>query len=95
LQPTLADGLSGGYAPLAWKLTRDRLDRVVLVEEEQIASAMRVFQQEEQLMLEGSAAVGLAALLHGEIDLAGQKVVLVLTGRNIDAANFNQVVCHA
>jgi len=53
---------------------------------------MRVFQREEQLMIEGSAAVGLAAILAGKIDVKDQKVVLILTGRNIDADRYNKLV---
>jgi len=43
-------------------------------------------------MVEGSASVGLAAILSGKIDVQGQKVVLVLTGRNIDASKYNMLV---
>ena len=53
---------------------------------------MRVFQKEEQLMIEGSAAVGLAAILACKINVKDQKVVLVLTGRNIDADRYNKLV---
>ena len=44
---------------------------------------MRMLQEQEQLLVEGSAAVGLAAILEHKIDLRNRKVVLVLTGRNI------------
>lgn len=92
LKPTLADGLSGGFAPLAWDVSHDLIHDAVLVEDEEIAHAMRVFQEAEQLMVEGAAAVGLAALLHGKVDLKGEKVVLVLTSRNVDADRYNKVV---
>jgi len=92
LRPTLADGLSGGFAPLAWEVSRDLIHEAVLVEDEEIAHAMRVFQEAEQLMVEGAASVGLAALLYGKVNLRGEKVVLVLTSRNIDAARYNRVV---
>lgn len=92
LKPTLADGLSGGFAPLAWDVSHDLIHAAVLVEEEEIAHAMRVFQKTEQLMVEGAASVGLAALLHGKVNLQGEKVVLVLTSRNVDAARYNNVI---
>lgn len=92
LRPTLADGLSGGFAPLAWEVSHDLIQAAVLVEDHEIAYAMRVFQEAEQLMVEGAASVGLAALLHGKVDLKGERVVLVLTSRNIDAARYNRVV---
>ena len=63
-----------------------------LVEEEEIIHAMQVFQQDEQLMVEGAAAAGLAAILSGRINVEDKKVVLVITGRNIDADKYNKLV---
>ena len=62
------------------------------MEEDEILNAMRVLQHDEQLMVEGAASVGLAAILSGKIELQGQKVVLILTGRNIDAGRYNKLI---
>ncbi len=92
IRPSVADGLMGTLTPLTWEISRNLVEGVKLVEEDEIIQAMRVFQQDEQLMVEGSASVGLAAILSGKIDVQGQKVVLVLTGRNIDASKYNMLV---
>lgn len=92
LKPTIADGLSGGFSPLPFRISRNRIDRVVLVSEEEIIEAMRVFEGEEQLMVEGAAAVTLAALLFKKVDSEKKKTVLVLTGRNISAEKFNLIM---
>lgn len=92
IRPSLADGLLGSLTPLTWRIARVLVSEVVLVEEEEIAEAMRVFQEDEQLMVEGSAAVGLAAILSGKVLVANKKVGLVLTGRNIDATKYNGVM---
>jgi len=92
IKPSVADGLLGTLTPLTFEISRDLIEGVKLVEEDEIIHAMRVFQQDEQLMVEGSAAVGLAAILSGKIDLQGQRVVLVLTGRNIDADRYNRLI---
>lgn len=93
LEPSVADGLLGTLTPLTWEISRGIVKEVVLVEEEEIIEAMRVFQQEEQLMVEGSAAVGLAALLRGRIEVQDhEKVVLILTGRNINADSYNELI---
>jgi threonine dehydratase len=89
LRPSLADGLLGGFSPLPYRIAHQLIERVELVEEEEIHQAMKVFQEDEQLMLEGSASVGLAAMLAGKVHEPEKKVVLVLTGRNIDAYKFN------
>ncbi|MBL7064578.1 MAG: threonine/serine dehydratase [Anaerolineae bacterium] len=95
LRPSVADGLLGTLTPLTWQISRDLVDDVLLVEEDEIIGAMQVFQQDEQLMLEGAAAVGLAAILSGKADVQGQKTVLILTGRNIDARQYNRLVGQA
>ncbi|MCP4544002.1 MAG: hypothetical protein GY832_43370 [Chloroflexi bacterium] len=59
-----------------------------------VIHAMRVFQQDEQLMVEGASSVGLAAMLGGKLDdLKGRKVALVISSRNIDADRYNQIIC--
>ena len=92
IRPSVADGLLGTFTPLTWEISRNLLEGVKLVKEDEIVQAMRVFQLDEQLMVEGSASVGLAAILSGKVDVQGQKVVLVLTGRNIDASKYNELV---
>ncbi|NLE75293.1 MAG: threonine/serine dehydratase [Chloroflexi bacterium] len=88
LKPTIADGLSGGLAPLAWQVARHLIEQVVLVEDVDTARAMRAFLEDEQLIIEGASAVTLAALLTGGVDLRGQRVALILSGRNIAATRF-------
>jgi threonine dehydratase len=95
LRPSVADGLLGTLTPLTWQISRDLVDDVVLVEEDEIIGAMQVFQHSEQLMLEGAAAVGLAAILSGKADVEGQKAAIILTGRNIDARQYNRLIGQA
>ena len=95
IHPSIADGLLGTLTPLTWEISHNLVEAVKLVEEDEIIQAMRVFQQDEQLMIEGSASVGLAAILSGKVDIHGQKVVLILTGRNIDAGKYNKLVSHS
>jgi threonine dehydratase len=92
IKPSLADGLLGGFGRLPFEVSRHLIEDVFLVEEDEIAAAMRILQQDEQLMVEAASAVGLAALLSGKTDLSEEQVVLVLTSRNIDAAKFNRVI---
>lgn len=92
IRPSVADGLLGTLTPLTWEISRNLVEGVKLVEEDEIIHAMQVFQHDEQLMLEGAAAVGLAAILSGKIDVRGQNVVLILTGRNINAEKYNGLI---
>ena len=92
LKQSIADGLLGTFTPLTFEISHDLIESVKLVEEDEIIHAMKVLQQEEQLMVEGSAAVGLAAILSNKIYVKNQKVVLILTGRNIDSEKYNNLI---
>jgi threonine dehydratase len=92
LKPSIADGLSGTLSPRTFALTYGRVEAIHLVEDLEIRRAMRVLLEEEQLVVEPSAAVGLAAVLSGKLQLAGGPAVLVLTGRNIEARQYLELV---
>jgi threonine dehydratase len=84
-RPTLADGLSGGIGAIAFE-HRDLLDEVVTVSEEEIEEAIVALVSSDQVVAEGSGAVGVAALRAGKVASAGRgPVVAVVTGGNLDA----------
>jgi threonine dehydratase len=82
---SLADGLSGNIAvgSITVGLAKQYVDQIVLVEESEIAAAMRAILEHEHVLVEGSSAVTAAALRTGRLPVAGRRVVLVLTGRNV------------
>jgi threonine dehydratase len=85
-EPTLADSLGGGIGLAnrhSFALCRDLLDEVVLLDEEEIAAGIRYAQHEENEVVEGAGAVGIAALLAGKVAPRGPTVV-ILSGCNID-----------
>jgi len=84
-EPTLAEGLEGGVSETSAALCRERLARVEVVTETAVRRAIRFMVKEHGMVLEGSAAVGVAALLEGA-ELPGTSsgpVAVILTGRNI------------
>lgn len=92
IKPSIADGLLGTLTPLTFDISKRHVDDVLLVEDHEIISAMKTLQSTEQLMVEGSAAAGLAAILSNKIQLKNEKVVIILTGRNIDSQRYNFLV---
>ena len=92
IKPSLADGLLGTLSPQTYEILSRNIDSVAVVEESDVKNAMRTFQKMEQLMIEGSASVGLAAILSHKIDVHNKKTVLVLSGRNIDADMYNKII---
>ena len=87
-QPTLADALGGGIGldnRYTFAMVRDLVDHLLLVSEAQIADAIRHAYFEEKQVIEGSGAVGLAALRAGLVETPGVAAVVV-SGCNIDMA---------
>jgi threonine dehydratase len=92
---TLADSLGGGIGldtRYTFKMAQTLVDEVVLVSEDDIAAAIRHAYAREQIVIEGSGAVGIAALLAGRIEAPGTTAVLV-SGANIDMALHRRIVC--
>jgi threonine dehydratase len=90
--PTISDGLAGGFGRLPFETAGHLIDEVVLVSEEETRAAVFTLLELGQLVVEGSGAVGIAALLAGKVSLAGRRVVAVLTGANIDASLLFEIM---
>lgn len=88
LRASIADGLSGSLSPRTFALTYGRVAAIHTVEDPEILQAMRALLEEEQLVVEPSAAVGLAAVLSGKLEPGPGPAVFVLTGRNIEARQY-------
>jgi threonine dehydratase len=94
IAPTLADGVAGNIErdSITWKLCRQLVDEVVVVDEEAIAEAMRWALEVPHVLLEGSAALGIAALQAGKIDVADARVAVVTTGRSVSAETLRTLL---
>ena len=68
------------------------VDRVVQVDDDEVRAAMRAFFTDTHNLAEGAGAAGLAALLKEKDRMAGRTVGLVLTGGNVDADVFAEVL---
>jgi threonine dehydratase len=91
---TIADGLAVAEAGQnAFAIAKPLVHRVVQVPEEALALAMLRLAELEKCIIEGAGAAGLAALMNGQLpELAGKKVVLLLTGGNIDPLAHSRVI---
>jgi threonine dehydratase len=90
---TIADGQQlATPGELTWPVIDALVDTVVTVSDAEIVAAMRWLFERAKLVAEPSGASGLAALLAGTIPAAGLRVGVVLSGANVDAARFAQLV---
>lgn len=90
--PTLADGLAGDIDDYALDIGRQALDELHTVKEDDIADAIRHLALEEGVTVEGSGAVGVAALLKGLVEGAEGEVGVVVSGGNIDEERLEGIV---
>ena len=91
---TLSDGTAGGVEPgaVTFEVCQAVIDRKVFVSEEAIAQSLYDAIFEERMIIEGAAAVALAALSQCESELAGKNVAVVVCGRNIAAPVLKEIV---
>lgn len=91
---TLADGLATlTVGANAFALARSRVDEVVTVSEDAIALAILRMLELEKTVVEGAAAVPLAAMMTRRLPrLADKRVALIVPGGNIDPAILSRVI---
>ena len=96
-KPTLADGIRVAQAGgVTLPLILDRVNRIVLVDEDAIADAMLSLIERKKVITEGAGATPLAALLSKSVvPEKGRVVVLVLSGGNIDSPLLERTIRHA
>jgi threonine dehydratase len=69
---------------MTFDLVRAFADRVTLVSEASLETAMRELVARERLVVEGASAAGVAAVMHAGADYAERRVGIIITGRNVD-----------
>ena len=84
-RPTLSESTAGGLeqGSVTLDLCRRVIDRGVVVSEDAILAAMRLVMEKEHWLIEGAAALAVAAFLHEAAKYQGKKVAVVLCGRNL------------
>jgi len=90
---TIADGLQAPEpGELTFEVNRRLVDEVVTVTDDEIVDAMVFLFDRLKLVAEPSGAVGVAALLSGKLDARGAQVGVVISGGNVGAARFAELV---
>ncbi len=82
-EPTIADGLAGGFGKLPLRISRELITKIILASEDEIGAAVLRLLEYEQIAAEPSGAIAIAPLLEGELDLAGKTVVCIISGGNL------------
>jgi threonine dehydratase len=92
---TIADGLATGrLGRLPFEIVRSRLDRVVTVDDFEIGEAVLLMLERMKLLTEGAGAAALAGALKLGGAIAGRRVVIVVSGGNIDVNLLDRIIGH-
>ncbi len=95
--PTLSDGTAGGIEPgaITFDLCRTLVDDYLTVTEEEIRAALLLFVEAHHMLIEGAAAVAVAAYLKSSARFVGKNVVIVICGANISLQTLREVLSQA
>lgn len=93
-KPTLSDGTAGGVEEnaLTFALCQLLVDEYVLVSEDEIKASLKNFLATQHLLIEGAAAVVLAAFEKTQEKYQGKKVALLICGANIGLDDLKKVL---
>lgn len=93
--PTLSDGSAGGIEPgaMTFALCRELVDDFILVSEAEIRQAILCLLEQQHLLVEGAAALTVAAFLQKKSRFKNKTVVLILSGAKIGLDTLRKIVC--
>jgi threonine dehydratase len=89
---TSAGGIEGGIGAKTFAVLRSRIDRVVLVSEEEIFQGVRWMLEKHQYLIEPSAAAAVAACLAGKAGKFRGPAVVVISGRNVSLSTLGRIL---
>ncbi|MCW3992396.1 MAG: threonine/serine dehydratase [Candidatus Bathyarchaeota archaeon] len=91
---TMADGLANRRAfELPLEIMRDQIDDFILVSEDEMMEAIRLYVEKAHTIAEGAGAASLAAAYKIRDRLQGKRVVLELSGGNLTAQMLRGILC--
>ncbi|MBQ8975385.1 MAG: threonine ammonia-lyase [Oscillospiraceae bacterium] len=90
---TFADGIAVKTpGDITYEVTKQYVDDVVTVSEDEIATAILTLIEKQKLIAEGAGAVSVAAVLFNKVPVKGKKVVCLVSGGNIDVNILSRVI---
>ena len=93
-EPTLSESTAGGLEPdsITLPVCQGAIDSAVMVSEDEIRAALRLVLDTEHWLIEGAAAVAVAAFRKDIRRWDGKRVAIVLCGRNVSPEVLKRVL---
>jgi threonine dehydratase len=93
---TIADGQAADIpGELTFSINRELVDGIVLVSDDEIRDAMRFAFERMKIVVEPSGATPLAALIAGRLDPPPARIGVIVSGGNVDARRFAELMAAA
>ncbi len=91
---TLSDGSAGGLevGAVTFDICRKLVDDYILVNENEIAKAIRYIVEKHHKIIEGSAGVSVASFIKNPGKFRNQRVVIIICGANINAEKLKKIL---
>ncbi len=90
---TIADGIAvQNPGDINISMIQKYVDRIVTVNDEQMAYALFKLLERQKIVVEASGAAPLAAVMSSKLDLRGEPTVLVVSGGNIDLLLLSKII---
>ena len=85
---TIADGLRTFLGDRNFPIIKEDVERIILIEEEEIIEAMRLVWERMKIIIEPSSAVAFAALLKEKEQFINKEIGIIISGGNVDVTNL-------
>jgi threonine dehydratase len=85
---SVADGLMAIVGKLTLPIIQENVEDIVLSTEQEIIDTTRLVWERMKIVIEPSCALALSSVIKNKEKFAGQKVVLVITGGNVDLVSL-------
>jgi len=90
---TIADGIAVKQpGENTFALVKEYVDEVVLVNDNEVCSAILALVEKQKMIAEGAGAAAVAAIMFNKVDVRGKRVVAIVSGGNIDVTSLSRVI---
>lgn len=91
---TIADGIAvRDTSSITLSYALKNVDKIISVDDEEIASAILFLLEKQKIVVEGAGAVGVAALLHKKLpNIKNKRIAVVLSGGNMDVTLLSVII---
>jgi threonine dehydratase len=92
--PTISDGTTGGIEPgtITLDLCKRYVDDFILLSEQEIIEAIKLILEKHYLLIEGAAALPVAAFIKQKERFRGKTVVLIISGAKISLNQLEEII---